>query len=316
MRPEIYLSSRSVPPGERGNVVTVGNFDGVHRGHAALVERLVTMARAHGLPALVYTFEPSPAAVLDPRGPPPRICSLADRVALLGRLGVDRVVVEHFSRAFAYHSASWFVERVLGECLGARGVVVGHDLRFGRGAKGDWRTVRQGLPGVEPVRVEAVEAEGDAISSTRIRGALRRGRVDVAERLLGRPYRIRGVVVPGDARGRELGFPTANVVPAIPIVLRRGVFAVRARVEGGAWRDGVASYGWNPTFDVEELRFEVHLFDGGAPIPAGALYGLETEVQVLGWIRAERRFPDAAALTRAIERDRDRARGILEHRGR
>lgn len=279
-------------------VLTIGNFDGVHRGHQELLGRLIARARSLGAPATVYTFDPPPRVVLEPGRHPPRILSLPDKVALLGEHGVDRVVVETFDRAFARNPASWFVEEVLSRRLNPLELWVGHDFRFGRGREGTAALVQQALPDLPFSQLDA-EREGDAIiSSSRIREAVAKGQVALAERMLGRSHRLRGLVVPGDGRGRTIGVPTANVDPVTELLPARGVYAVRLVDAAGAVHAGVANLGVRPTFNLRTYTVEVHLLDY-----EGDLYGQQVSVDFVARIRSEQRFSGAEELVARIRQD-------------
>lgn len=289
-------------------------FDGVHRGHREVVERL--RARAGDGPAVVVTFDEHPRAVLAGQGPP-LLTGLDHRVLLLGRAGVDGVVVLPF-REVASWSAREFVERVLVEALGAAWVLVGADHRFGRGREGDLALL-QALGAELGFQAEEVELELEdgVISSTAIREALAAGDLARAEALLGRPVACLGRVVPGDQRGRTLGFPTANLaLPAGVILPARGVYVAQARVTDprtGAAEPtlpAVLNVGRRPTFgDDDPDLCEVHLLEGGRD-----LYGEHLEVELLQRLRGEQRFSGPQALREQIARDVAAARELLAAR--
>ncbi|MCO5170722.1 MAG: bifunctional riboflavin kinase/FAD synthetase [Planctomycetes bacterium] len=300
-------------PGAFGRpAVTVGVFDGVHLGHAALLDRLVASARAAGVAPVVVTFWPHPRAVLG-GGAPPLITTLAHRVALLRRRGAAGVVVLPFDADVASWPAEVFAERVLAERLAASRVVLGADHRFGRGRRGDVALLaRLGERlGFVAEAVPLVETGGVKASSTAVRDALRRGDLDLAGRLLGRPVSVLGHVVRGDQRGRALGFPTANLDLGAALRPPRGVYAVRARTvvrhEDGPLLPAVANVGRRPTFTADEQDLvEVHLLEGGRD-----LYGLDLEVEFVERLRDERRFEGVDALRAQIARDAARAREVL-----
>ncbi len=286
-------------------VLTIGNFDGVHRGHRELLTRLKRRAGVLEAPATVYTFDPPPRVVLEPGRHPPRILSLPDKVALLGECGVERVIVETFDRAFARNPASWFVEEVLSQRLRPHELWVGHDFRFGRGREGTAALVQQSLPDLPFSQLEA-EREGDAIiSSSRIREAVARGEVQLAARMLGRCHRLRGLVVPGDGRGRQIGVPTANVDPETELLPAQGVYAVRLIDDGGEVRPGVANLGVRPTFGGRTYTVEVHLLDFD-----GDLYGQRVSVDLVQRIRWEQRFAGPDELVERIRQDIEIAREL------
>lgn len=291
-------------PDGRPVVVTVGNFDGVHRGHRALIDAARGLAGPSGR-VVAYTFDPSPRDVMRPGHGVPRIQSLEDRIRVLGEAGCDDVCVEAFSASFSRIEAEDWCDDILAGRFGAAGVVVGWDFRFGRGRRGDAALLRSRLT-VPVRRVEAVSVDGEVVSSTRVRTLVEGGRVAEARTLLTRPHEVVGEVVRGDGRGRTIGVPTANVVVDTELVPAPGVYAVRLRTPDGAWRDGVANHGSRPTVGPTRGRLEVHLFDW-----TGDLYGARVRVAFLDRLREERRFPDVDALVTQIHQDAAAARRIL-----
>ena len=305
---------RGLRPAATGAVATIGNFDGVHLGHRAMLGRVREAADRLALPAVVTSFEPLPREHFDPEGAPPRLQGLRDRVASLRGAGVDRLLLLDFDAALAALSPDAFVERVLVGALGARHLVVGDDFRFGRGRTGDFDSLvaagaRAGFT-VERAPTVTVELGGEGpvrVSSTRVRELLGGGDLDAAARLLGRPYRISGRVVHGEKVGRTLGFPTANVALGRLKPAPRGVFAVRATVaETGEVHDGVANLGVRPTVGGLRLLLEVNALDG-----APALYGRHLAVDFLARLRGERRFDSLEALREQIGRDAAAARAFF-----
>lgn len=303
----------ALPGSFRHPAVTVGVFDGVHLGHAALLARLVASARAAGVDPVVVTFWPHPRAVL--RGdPPPLITTLEHRVALLRRQGLAGVVVLRFDAEVASWDPDEFVRRVLVEGLRASRVVVGEDHHFGRGRRGDVTLLaRLGeRHGFTAEAVPLVSPGGARVSSTAVRDALARGDLERAARLLGRPVSVMGPVVPGHQRGRTIGFPTANVDLGAALRPPRGVYAVRARTvrdhADGPLRPAVANVGRRPTVAGAEPQdlVEVHLLEGG-----GDLYGQDLEVVFVERLRDEQRFDGLEALRAQIARDVERARAVL-----
>ncbi len=320
-----------VPDEARGSVVAIGNFDGVHRGHQAGIGAAVQRARAAGTPASVLTFEPHPRRLFRPETPPFLLTRFRTKARVLAVLGVDHLFVLRFDAALAGRTAEQFVDEVLIRGIGIRHVVVGYDFVFGKGRTGSADMLRERLAGrgidttvVQPVAAPMSAAWGDPliISSTGVREALRAGDPRTAEHLLGRPFEIEGSVIRGDARGRTIGFPTANLWlreyqrPAL------GVYAVRVAVaeprlaagrtltEPAVWRDGVANLGLRPTFGgLAEPRLEVHLFDY-----AGDLYGRRLRVALVDYLRPERKFEGLEALKAQIAQDADAARQILSER--
>ena len=300
------LSYRSATdwPSELAPVVAIGNFDGVHAGHRAVLAELFALGRALGAPSCVLTFDPAPTALLAPARHQPRISTLEDRVRLLHAAGVEAVVVEPFTRAFAARSAEDFATGLLGRNLRVRGLVVGHDFRFGAGRAGDVAGLRAWLPACEIREVSAFLADGSPVSSSRVRKLVASGEVEAAARLLGRPHRLGGPVVTGDQRGRTIGFPTANVANVVELLPAFGVYAVRVEVEG-VTRPGVANIGMRPTFNGTELRVEVHLLDW-----SGDLYGRTLDVDLVARVRGEQRFDGIDALVSQIRRDVEVARRL------
>ncbi|TXN48259.1 bifunctional riboflavin kinase/FAD synthetase [Methylobacterium sp. WL7] len=298
-----------IPPALAGAVAAIGNFDGVHRGHRVLVENVRTVAREAGRPSAVLTFEPHPRAYFAPDAPMFRLTSLAAKEIVFAHLGLDGLVVRRFDGALAATGARAFVFDFLKGSLGLSGVVVGHDFHFGRNREGTPAILAElcdeaglGCRIVEPV---ALAGETDPVSSSAIRAALAGGDVARANALLGYRWFVLGQVRHGDKRGRQLGFPTANVM--LPDCgLAHGIYAVRVRLGPGEIRDGVASYGRRPTFDDGAPLLEVYLFDF-----AGDLYGREIAVECVGYIRGEERFDSAEALIARMHVDSDAARALL-----
>ncbi|MEZ4321203.1 MAG: bifunctional riboflavin kinase/FAD synthetase [Myxococcota bacterium] len=284
-----------------GAVVTIGNFDGVHLGHRALLDAARSIAGPRSSGVCAYTFHPAPRDVLRPDNGILRIQDLDDRVRALHEAGADDVLVEPFDLTFAARTPDWFAEEVLTRRLRASAVVVGWDFRFGRGRSGTAEGLRT-LLDVPVHQVQAVELEGQVISSSRIREHLTAGDVQGAARLLGRPHEVVGTVVQGDARGRELGFPTANLDSRTPLVPANGVYAARLHTGEGA----VVNVGTRPTFGGGATTVEVHVLDF-----AGDLYGAELHVGFVERLRGEQAFPGRDALVAQIARDVERARALL-----
>lgn len=286
-------------------VLTIGNFDGVHLGHRALIDAARQLAEPAGAPVCVYTFDPAPRDVMSPGHGVPAIQSLEDRVRWLGLAGVEQVVIEPFSRAYAAHTAREFAEVFLGQRLRAAGVVVGWDFRFGAGRKGDHELLRT-LLDVPVRRVEAVRVDGEVVSSTAVRRMVEAGEVERAAALLGRAHEVVGPVVRGDGRGRRLGVPTANVQVRTALRPLAGVYAVRASVPGGEWWPAVANLGVRPTVGEGVAPLEVHLLDRSVD-----LYGAELRVAFVARLREERRFDGLDALVVQIGLDVVAARHAL-----
>jgi riboflavin kinase / FMN adenylyltransferase len=303
--PAIFAGSSAYPSDGPGPVLSIGNFDGVHAGHRHLLAKVVARARAMEVPACIYTFDPPPRVVLAPAAHQPRILGWPDKVRLLAAEGVDQVVVERFTRAFAQHPPEWFVEEILGRRLRPSALVVGYDFRFGKARAGDLAMVKRLLPHVPVNHVDALQDEG-TVSSSRIRESVLAGRVAEAGHLLGRPHFVKGTVVSGDKRGRKIGFPTANLDTAAELLPPIGVYAVRARIDGEGWRDAVANLGVRPTFGAASFSVEVHVLDY-----RGDLYGREVAVAFVERLRGEQKFSDVAALQDQIRLDVVAARGLL-----
>lgn len=303
----LYAGSTAWPPDQPGPVVAIGNFDGVHDGHRAVLRRLFELAGQQGAPSCVLTFDPAPTAVLAPQRHQPRILTLEDRVRLLGEEGVEAIVVEPFTREFASQSARWFAEELLAKRLHARGVVVGYNFRFGHERQGDVAALRSLLPDVPVVEVEPETAGGLPVSSSRVRRLIASGAVEDAAVLLRRPHFVRGAVVTGDKRGRTIGFPTANVESRVELLPGFGVYAVRVRIDDSDTSiAGVTNIGVRPTFGGTAPRIEVHLLDY-----QGDLYGHTLRVDFVARIRGEQRFDGVDALVAQIRLDVARARELL-----
>lgn len=304
----VYRDLDQVPASLIDPVVTLGNFDGVHRGHRRIFELLNDEARALGGGALVITFHPHPLKVLFPERAPLLITTLEERIELIRRCGVGHLLCIPFTTEFARRSADRFVDEVLVDRLAVRKVIVGEDFRFGRDRAGDLAFLRDRgeKHGFEVKTVQPIRLDGTEVSSTRIRQAIRAGEVRESARLLGRRYGIQGTVVTGDRRGKGLGFPTANLNTGAELLPPNGVYAVWAQVEG-EWLPGVASLGIKPTFAGSTYTIEVHIFDFG-----GDIYGRPLRVDFVDRLREERSYPNVQALVEQIERDVQQARRVLE----
>ncbi|MCC6848362.1 MAG: bifunctional riboflavin kinase/FAD synthetase [Deltaproteobacteria bacterium] len=288
-------------------VLTLGTFDGVHRGHQAIFERVVGAARASGGEAVAITFHPHPVAVLRPDQAPALITSVRDRVGFLAAAGIDVLILQHFTAAFAELSAEAFVERFVVERVGASRVVVGHKVSFGHARRGD-ATLLAALGARFGFAVEVVgpiRVDGHDVSSSAVRRAVAAGDMPLAAKLLGRPHRLGGVVVRGRRRGAAIGFPTANLRVRSGMWPPDGVYAVRVR-RGERWLDGVANIGTNPTFGVAPRTLEVYVFDFDADV-----YGERLTVGFVERLRGEVAFPSVEALVAQIARDVVEARAVL-----
>lgn len=286
---------------DRPTAVAIGNFDGLHLGHQAVLAQMVMAASAGHLVPSVLTFEPHPRRFFAPHAPHFRLKRLADKLRRLRGAGVERVYMPHFNKAFAALSATQFLDQVLARQLGARVVVTGEDFAFGKDRGGDAAMLRAwgAAQGVTIINVPAVMVDGVACSSSAVRRAIGNGDMALAATLLGRPYGLSGRVIHGDGRGAQLGFATANIALGRELKLpAHGVYAVRAVLHGKA-HDAVANFGVRPTVSQgARPSLEVHLFD-----MSGMIYGERMEVQFVQKIRDERKFETLAALTHQIADD-------------
>lgn len=292
----------------RGCVATIGNYDGVHRGHQHIIAALRERAASLALPAVVVTFEPTPREYFEGAAAPSRLTRLREKLAALESCGVDRVVVLRFDDRMRSMAAAEFVDRLLVDGLGVRHVVVGHDFHFARRREGTIGTLRTAgqVHGFTVEEVDQFLVDGERVSSSLVREALNRGDLDRATRLLGRPYRMAGRVRLGKKLGRQLGFPTANLALHRKVVPLWGIFAVR--VSGAGLRDhpAVASLGTRPTVDGTDPLLEVHLFDW-----EGDLYGRYLDVDFVARLRDEQKFESLDALVAQMHRDAAAARSVL-----
>jgi riboflavin kinase/FMN adenylyltransferase len=297
----------AVPPRYRGAIVALGNFDGFHLGHQAVVGHAVARARAEGRPALVGTFDPHPQRYFRPDSPWFRLTSMDQRQRLLAEAGVDAMLVFPFNAELAALSAGQFGVQLV-ERIGAGGVVTGGDFTFGKGREGDVATLATlgAELGFSTETVAPVQLDGETVSSSRIRTHLREGRPAEAARLLTRPFAIEGVVQKGDQVGRTLGFPTANLSLANYLRPAYGIYAVRGRLADGRVLGGVASLGIRPTFEPPVELLEPFFFDF-----SGDLYGQTIEVQLIDYLRPEAKFDSLEALKVQMDLDAAKARAIL-----
>ncbi len=303
----------SVPATLTGGAVAVGNFDGMHPGHVALLEATRSEAARLGAPALVLTFEPHPRTVFRPDSPVFRLTPLPAKARLLRALAIDGLVVAHFDRTFSTVTADAFVDDILVGRLKLAAAVVGYNFHFGKGRAGTpamLTAAGERLGFAVSVVDEVAGNDASPIASTVIREALASGDVTGANRLLGFRWFVMGAVVAGDRRGHALGYPTANLRLGADCRLRHGIYAVRLQRTDGAILDGVANFGRRPTFDNGPPLLEVFLFDF-----SDDLYGEEVVVTFFGWIRPEEKFPSAADLTAAMDADCQQARAILADAG-
>jgi riboflavin kinase/FMN adenylyltransferase len=297
-----------VPDNLRGSIVALGNFDGFHLGHQAVVGRAVARAFHERRPVIVATFDPHPVQFFRPGVPPFRLTSLDQREALFAHAGADAMLVFEFGAELASMDAEEFVADALAKRIGAAGVITGDDFSFGKGRSGDAALLARIGPehGIAAEAVPQVLLDGERISSGRIRDALVEGDIGTATRMLSRDYAIEGVVQRGDARGRELGYPTANLSLGDYQRPKYGIYAVRVTLDDASEHPGVASLGVRPTFEPPEELLEAYLFDF-----SGDLYGRKIEVALHAFIREERKFDGVDALVAEMREDEAQARRLL-----
>ena len=304
----LFPSGAPLPPHLRGAVIALGNFDGFHRGHQAVVGRAVERARAEGRSALVATFDPHPAAYFRPDAAHFRLTTLEQRAKLFAEAGADGTLVLRFDAVLAALAPESFVADELVGCFEAAGVVTGEDFTFGKGRAGTAAMLAE-IGRRHGLIAETVPAVADAdgvISSSRIRAALIAGDCETATRLLTRPFAIQGTVVHGDKRGRELGYPTANMELGDYQRPRYGIYAVRARLDDGRVVDGVANLGIRPSFDPPKELLEPYFFDFD-----GDLYGRRIEVALIAYLRGEAKFDSLDALKAQMAADCEDAKRRL-----
>ena len=291
------------------SVVVIGNFDGVHRGHQAVLRQARALAVGRGLGCVVLTFDPHPSEVLG-RGSPPQLTTLARRIELLRQYGATDVAVEPFTMELASWTPEQFASDLLAKRLSTRAVVVGRNFRFGHKRAGDFDTLVAlgGSYGFDAVAAEVAGDEEGPFSSTRVRDAIAAGEVERAAHVLGRPHALTGMVEHGDARGRTIGFPTANLGGVAEMLPAHGVYAVRVTRdgEGATTNGGVMNIGVRPTVDGLSLRIEAHLFDFDAD-----LYGERLRVDLVARLRGEQKFAGIDELKAQIAKDAEAARKAL-----
>jgi riboflavin kinase/FMN adenylyltransferase len=297
-----------VPDKLKGAIVALGNFDGFHLGHQAVVNRAIQRAFHERRPVIVATFDPHPVRFFKPDVPPFRLTTLDQREALFAHAGADAMLVFEFDKALATTTSEDFVAEVLAGQIGAAGVVTGDDFTFGKGRTGDVPLLRElgAASGILAEAVPQVVLDGERISSGRVREALIAGDTGTATHMLTRDYAIEGVVQNGDARGRHLGYPTANLELGDYQRPKYGIYAVRVTLDDGSERPGVASLGVRPTFDPPRELLEAHLFNFD-----GDLYGRKIEVGLHAYIREEKKFADVDTLVAHMREDEAKARHLL-----
>jgi riboflavin kinase / FMN adenylyltransferase len=304
-------SAKTPPEALAGAVVAIGNFDGVHRGHKAVIAAAQRRAKALGRPAAALTFEPHPRTFFHPDEPLFRLTDAPTKLRLLAAAGLDGAIVLAFDEALAKLSAEDFVSRILVDRFAVGGAAIGFNFHFGANRAGspDFLVAAGRKHGFAVDVVPPLQDRGRPVSSQPIREALAAGQLDAAAELLGYPWFLSGTVIHGDKRGRELGFPTANLIPDPSCGLRHGIYAVRVAV-GGRRYDGVASFGRRPMFDAGTMLLEVFLFDF-----SGDLYGAAMDVAFIGFLRDEQMFASAKELIRQMQEDTRQAREVLRRSG-
>lgn len=304
---EVIRGFHNLRSDQRGCVLTIGNFDGIHRGHQALIARTRELAREHALPSTVLTFEPTPREFFAGKDFPGRITLLRDRLHLLEALGVERVLLAGFDRRLSAVSANTFVDVLLVARLGVKAVVIGDDFRFGSKRAGDVQLLREqgARQGFSAEGLATVTAGGERCSSTAVRTALATADLPQAARLLGRAYCITGRVRRGLQLGRQLDMPTANIPLKRRMALKLGIYGVRARLGGRIWK-GVANLGVRPTLGTTPCLLETHLFES-----PGDIYGQLMEVEFVHFLRPEQKFDSLEALKTQMHLDKKRAQSLL-----
>ncbi|OUR73634.1 riboflavin biosynthesis protein RibF [Methylophaga sp. 41_12_T18] len=304
----IIRGFHNLPVSSPGCVATIGNFDGVHLGHQSVLNQLAMKGDTLGLPAVVITFEPQANEFFSPATAPARLSRFREKVDALRCYSIQQLCVLRFNKKLAQMSAQDFIQRLLVEGLNVRYLVVGDDFRFGKDRQGDFKLLQQvgQEMGFQVVNMHTFSVDNIRVSSTRIRQALKVGDLMLAEKLLGRPYRMSGRVAHGDKRGRTMGFPTANIHLHRCKVPLNGVYAVQLFGIDGEPIKGVANVGIRPTVGAEKALLEVHLFDFNREI-----YGEHVQVHFLHKIREEQKFADLAELIEQIKLDCDQARSFF-----
>ena len=305
----IRLDHRNaIPDSLRGAILALGNFDGFHQGHQAVVGEAIRWARAEGRPAIVATFDPHPVRFFKPDAEPFRLTTIDQREALFAAAGADATLVFHFDAAIAGMTADRWVREIIHDHLGIAGVTTGEDFVFGKERSGTAASLHSlGEPLGIATRAIAGVSDGEGpISSSRIRAALKIGDCETAARLLTRPFAIQGTVQHGDKLGRTIGYPTANLPLGTYLRPRYGIYAVTGRLPDGRVLNGAANLGIRPTFDPPKELLEPYFFDF-----SGDLYGQEIDVAFHHFLRPEAKFDSLDALTEQMERDCDKARRLL-----
>lgn len=307
---ELLSADSALPPNVTGTVVTVGTFDGVHRGHLDVLEKLVARAIATGMPSVLVSFDPHPLEIVNPTAAPPLLTSLDEKLEVIAETGVDYFAVVPFTHALSAYSAEQFVDEILRGRFRMRELLIGHDHGFGHHRAGNVAVLRE-LGARSRFSVDVVDAvslaDGQHVSSTSIRRAVAGGDLDRAAEGLGRPYSVGGIVVHGQGRGRDLGFATLNVAAPSPrkLLPPEGVYAVRVQTPAGPF-GGMMNLGPRPTFGETEMTLEAHLF--GAD---GDFYGARVRIDFIAFLRDTRKFANADELVRQLNVDRQNALAAL-----
>ncbi len=306
---ERFTSRGPVPQRLRGSILALGNFDGFHLGHQAVVNRAIARGFHERRPVVIATFDPHPVRFFKPDVPAFRLTSLEQRERLFQQAGADAMLVFQFDADLAATGAEEFVSEILAERIGAAGIVTGTDFTFGRGRTGNAELLRELSEehGIAAEAMASVLLDGEPVSSSRIREALAAGDPGTATHLLTRPFAVEAVVEHGDGRGRELGYPTANLSLGRYQRPAYGIYAVSVRLDDGSEHCGVASFGVRPTFEPEKELLEACLFDW-----SGDLYGRTIEVSLIAFIRPEEKFDSAESLVIQMREDEAKARRMLE----
>jgi len=305
---QLVRGIHNIQPEDHGCVLTIGNFDGVHKGHQRVISALVAKAKALNCVAAVLVFEPQPQELFAPDKAPARLCRLRDKYVLLAELGVERLICVNFNVKFASQSAEQFIENLLVEKLGIKHLTVGDDFHFGKNRIGDFAMLSQAGKtfGFDVTDTASCKMENCRVSSTAIRQALEQDNLSDVENMLGRPYSIIGKVFHGDKRGRQLGFPTANVLLKRRKSPLNGVFAVKVKTVNGTF-NGVANIGTRPTINGVRQQLEVHIFNFDDD-----LYAQCIEVIIKKKLRQVMKFDDLTALTAQIKLDSEQAKQVLK----
>tara|TARA_B100001094_G_C18192430_1_gene808217 strand:+ start:2316 stop:3251 length:936 start_codon:yes stop_codon:yes gene_type:complete len=306
---ELIRGIHNIRSHHHGCVLSIGNFDGVHLGHAEVLRNLVAQAQKYNLPSVVMTFEPQPQEFFAPSQSPTRLSLLRDKLCLMRKLGVDYLLCIYFTEKFSHYTGNDFIEHLLVEQLGVRYLVVGDDFKYGRNRQGDFAQLQQAGQQYDFVveRTSSFIYQGERVSSSLIRQCLAEGNLEQARSYLGRNVVLSGRVQHGKKMGRKLGFPTANIALKRKKSPVQGVFAARLRYPGQDWINGVANVGYRPTIHGKHCLLEVHLFDFEQDI-----YGYAVEVELVKKLRDEQAFTSVHDLKNQITCDAEQARALFQ----